>query len=88
MKTQNITLKHVNMLCHKCVMNVIRTLSQIQGIKEMDVDLDTNYIRLKYINPKYTKNMIKKMIKDAIEGTNSTRINSYLLVAKVPVPKN
>ncbi|PKM94445.1 MAG: copper resistance protein CopZ [Firmicutes bacterium HGW-Firmicutes-1] len=68
MKTQTIILKQVNMLCHRCVMNVISTLSQVQGIKELNVDLETHYIKFKYINSSFTRGMVKRLIKESIEG--------------------
>lgn len=75
MKTQTVIIKHVNMLCHRCVINVMKALGQIQGIKELDIDLDKHYIRLKYINTKYNKDRIKKIVKEAIEGVD--KLKSY-----------
>lgn len=74
MKTQTIILKHVNMLCHRCVMNVIMALGQIQGIKELNVDLDTHYIKFKYTNQSVTRATVIRLIKDSIEGVKSVGV--------------
>lgn len=68
MKSQTIRLKQENMLCHRCVMNVIKTLSQIHGIEELNVDLETHRIKLKYNDSSITKDMIIALVDESIEN--------------------
>jgi len=68
MKSHTIKLKHVDMLCHRCVMNVAKTLSQIRGIEELKVELKTHYIMLKYSDPSITEEMIKSLIQESLEN--------------------
>lgn len=68
MKSHTIKLKQENMLCHRCVMNVVKTLSQIHGIEELNVDLETHCIKLKYNDSSITKEMIITLIEESIEN--------------------
>lgn len=68
MKNHIIKLKEENMLCHRCVMNVVKALSQIQGIEELKVDLETHYIKVKYSDINVTKEMIMTLVQESIEN--------------------
>ena len=68
MKSHTIRLKEVDMLCHRCVMNVVRTLSQIHGIEELKVDLETHYIKLKYNDREVTKEMVMTLVQESIKN--------------------
>lgn len=73
MKTQTIKLKNVNMLCHRCVTNVVRSLSQVEGMKELHVDLKTHQIKFVYINHSVSKEMVIALVKESIEGVKVIR---------------
>lgn len=66
MKNHRIKLKQENMLCHRCVMNVIRTLSQLPGIEELNVDLDTKKIEIKYSGNGISKEMVEGIVEQSI----------------------
>ncbi|AUS97395.1 copper resistance protein CopZ [Clostridium thermosuccinogenes] len=66
MKSRRIKLKQENMLCHRCVMNVIRTLSQLPGIEELNVDLDTKRIEIKYSGKGISKEMVENIVEQSI----------------------
>ncbi|MGD9568952.1 MAG: heavy-metal-associated domain-containing protein [Sedimentibacter sp.] len=64
--TQTIKLKQSNMLCNRCLTNVVKALSLIEGIQELNVNLDKKLIKITYDNDKFTKKVIQKIINDSI----------------------
>lgn len=68
MKNHIVKLKQENMLCHRCVMNVVKTLCQIHGIEELKVDLESHSIKLKYNDTNITKEMIQALVQESIEN--------------------
>lgn len=66
MKSHVIKLRQSNMLCSRCLLNVVQTLSQIQNIKSMDVNLDSKLIKITVKSNNINKNRIKKIVNDAI----------------------
>lgn len=66
MKIHSIKLKQSNMLCHRCLLNVVSGLSQLHSIQELDVDLDTKVIKLMYNDKEISKGEIQKIIDDSI----------------------
>lgn len=47
-------------------MNVIRTLSQLPGIEELNVDLDTKRIEIKYSGKGISKEMVENIVEQSI----------------------
>lgn len=47
------------MLCHRCLMNVVRTLSLVKGLEEIHVNLESKKIRITYIDEEISKDDIK-----------------------------
>ncbi|NOW04226.1 hypothetical protein [Clostridium beijerinckii] len=41
MKSYSLSFKQENMLCHRCLMNVVKTLSSLQGLLGVDVSLES-----------------------------------------------
>ena len=68
MKSHTIKFKEENMLCHRCVMNVVKALSQIRGIEELKVDLETHYIMIRYNDKNVTKEMVTMLVQESIEN--------------------
>lgn len=66
MKSHRIKLKQENMLCHRCLMNVIRTLSWLPGIEELNVDLATKRIEIKYSGKGISKEMVEEIVEQSI----------------------
>ncbi|KAF5049106.1 hypothetical protein SDC9_99550 [bioreactor metagenome] len=58
---QNIKLKQSNMLCNRCLTNVIKALSLIAGIQELNVNLNKKLIKITYDNNKFSKKVIQKI---------------------------
>lgn len=74
MKSHRIKLKKGNMLCHRCVMNVIRTLSQLPGIDELNVDLDTKKIEIKLNGNSISKEMVVDIVEESIVNSKVYRL--------------
>lgn len=61
-----VKLKQSNMLCNKCLTNVVKALSLIEGIQELNVNLDKKLVKITYENDKFSKKVIQKIINDSI----------------------
>ncbi len=48
MESHKICMTKENMLCHTCMLHVIRSLSRLPGIEELNVDLDAKKIEITY----------------------------------------
>ena len=72
MKVYTIELKEVDMLCSKCVMRVLKVLTKMEAIKDLEVDLHNKSIKIVSNNPDITKDMIATVINNSIMGTVST----------------
>lgn len=66
MRMHTINLKQVDMLCHKCLLNVVKAISHIDGIQELDVDLESKKIKISYDNDKFSRQIIQDIISQAI----------------------
>lgn len=66
MKSHTIKLKQDNMLCHKCVLNVVKTLSKLPGIEVLNVNLDTKRIEIKFSGNSIPKDMVEDIIEQSI----------------------
>jgi copper chaperone len=66
MRKHKIKFKQENILCHKCVMNVAKVLSQIKSIKEFGVDGDSKIIYVIYEGNKLSKEKIMQTVNDFI----------------------
>ena len=69
-----IKLKKVNMLCNKCVMHVLKTLTKLEGIKELEVNLNKKSIRIVLSDQSITRDMIITMVNNAIEGIKPMKL--------------
>ncbi|MEL7647618.1 MAG: heavy-metal-associated domain-containing protein [Sedimentibacter sp.] len=61
-----VKLKQSNMLCNRCLTNVVKALSLIEGIKELNVNLDKKSIKITYENENFSKEVIQKIINESI----------------------
>lgn len=66
MKNHTVKIKGSNMLCHRCVMNVFKALSEIEGIQEFDVSLETNRIKVVYNDKHLDREKITQIVHEAI----------------------
>ena len=66
MRDHTVNLKQDNMLCHRCLMNVVKALSHIEGIKELKVSLEEKNIKITYDNGKFTEQMVQDIVNEAI----------------------
>lgn len=66
MKVHTVKLKQDNMLCNKCLTNVVNSISRIDGIKELNVSLDKKVIKIVYENEKVSKEVIQNIVNDSI----------------------
>lgn len=61
-----VKLKQSNMLCNRCLTNVVKALSPLEGIKELNVNLDKKLVKITYENENLSRKMIQKIINDSI----------------------
>lgn len=66
MKSRNVKLKQDNMLCNRCMMNVVKSLSQLQRLEEIQVDLESKKIKIKYDDETISKDDIKYIVNQSI----------------------
>jgi copper chaperone CopZ len=66
MKVQTVKFKQVDMLCEKCVLNVVKALSHIEGIQELEINLEERRVKITYDNNKFSRQKILYMINESI----------------------
>lgn len=66
MKSYSVKFKQDNMLCDRCLMNVVKSLSALESIEELDVSLDTKKIKLKYNDQTLSKDEIRNIVDQSI----------------------
>lgn len=66
MKSYIVSFKQHNMLCDRCLINVVRTLSLLQGLEKIDVNLDSKRIKITYRDEHVSKDDIKYIVNKSI----------------------
>lgn len=66
MKIHSVNLKQDNMLCRKCLLNVVKALSFIEGIQEFEVNLEKKRIKVIYDNKKFSRQIIQDIVNESI----------------------
>lgn len=66
MKSYSLSFKQENMLCHRCLMNVVKTLSSLQGLVGADVNLESRKIKITYKGKKILRDEIKDIVNKSI----------------------
>ncbi|MBU3192268.1 copper resistance protein CopZ [Clostridium bowmanii] len=65
MKDFTVNFKQYNMLCDKCLINVIKCISNLHGIDGLEISLESKKIKIIYKD----KTVSKKMIQDKVNET-------------------
>ncbi|CUU47812.1 heavy-metal-associated domain-containing protein [Clostridium beijerinckii] len=66
MKSYSLSFKQENMLCHRCLMNVVKTLSSLQGLLGVDVSLESKKIKVIYRDKEISRDDIKGIVNRSI----------------------
>lgn len=66
MKSHKVKFKQDNMLCHRCVMNAVKTLNQLREIDELSVDFSSKIVKVVYRDDKISREMIKEAVNESI----------------------
>ncbi|MBN7575123.1 copper resistance protein CopZ [Clostridium sp. 2-1] len=66
MKSYSLSFKQENMLCHRCLMNVVKTLSSLQGLLGVDVSLESKKIKVIYRDKEVSRDDIKEIVNRSI----------------------
>lgn len=66
MKKHTIKFKQENILCHKCVINAAKALSQIENIREFNIDIDSKMIQVIYESDKISTEILKEVVNNSI----------------------
>jgi copper chaperone len=67
-KKHTVKFKQENILCHRCVINAAKALSQIKGVLGFNIDIDSKIVQVMYTGNKISKEIIKEVINDSIIG--------------------
>jgi copper chaperone CopZ len=59
------------MLCHRCLMKAAKAVSFIEGIQEINMDLEKKLIKITYNNKNTSRYEIENIINEAITGEKS-----------------
>lgn len=54
------------MLCHRCLMTVVKTLNSVEGLEEIHVDLESKKIKTTYKDGTISKEEIKNIVNRSI----------------------
>ncbi len=54
------------MLCHRCLMTVVKTLNSVEGLEEIHVDLESRKIKITYKDENISKDEIKDIVNRSI----------------------
>jgi len=67
MKSHTIKLKQENMLCYRCLLNVVQGLSQLKSIQGFDVNLDRRSVKVIYSDSNISREEIQRIVNESIE---------------------
>lgn len=62
MKSYVTKFKQENMLCHKCLINVVKSLSELESLQEINVDMNSQKIKVVYKDKSISKDGIKYIV--------------------------
>lgn len=71
MQTKSIEIHQTNMFCSRCLYNVLMALSKVDHIKDLDIDLNSKMIKMKYQDDELSNKEIRCMINKAITTGNT-----------------
>lgn len=66
MKKHTIVFKKVDILCYRCLLNIVNALSPIEGIQEFNVNLENKRVKIIYTDEKYTRKKFINIINESI----------------------
>ncbi|HEY5562345.1 MAG TPA: heavy metal-associated domain-containing protein [Clostridiaceae bacterium] len=66
MKDYTVNFKQYNMLCYKCLINVVKCLSNLHGIEDIELNLQSKKIKVIYKDKTISKNMIQAVVNETI----------------------
>ncbi|MGV8980618.1 heavy-metal-associated domain-containing protein [Clostridium sp.] len=77
MKDYIVNFKQYNMLCDKCLINVVKCLSNIHGIDGFEISLESKKIKVMYKDKTISKKMIQDMVNQTILTGKVKNIYSF-----------
>ena len=66
MKDCTVNFRQYNMLCDRCLINVVKCLSSLNGIKDLEISLESKKIKVIYKDETISKKMIYDMVNETI----------------------
>ena len=66
------------MLCHRCLMTVVKTLNSVEGLEEIHVDLESKKIRITYKDENISSDEIKDIVNKSILSGKVLKIEHSL----------
>jgi len=74
MKNYVTKFKQENMLCYRCLMNVVKSLSELKSLQEINVDMDSQKIKVVYNDKNISKEDIKYIVNESILSGKIVRL--------------
>jgi copper chaperone CopZ len=65
-KRNTLKFKEDIILCHRCVINAVKALSQLPNVEEFSVDINTKIVQVVYKENKISKEAIRNAVNDSI----------------------
>ncbi|AJA48616.1 copper chaperone [Clostridium pasteurianum DSM 525 = ATCC 6013] len=66
MKDSIVKFKQYNMLCNRCLINVVKCLSNLPGVKSLELSLESKKIKVIYEDKTISRKMIQNMVNETI----------------------
>ena len=66
MKSHTIKLNQKNMLCHRCLLNVVQGLSNVKSVQGFDIDLKKKIVKVIYSGSNISREDIQKVVNESI----------------------
>lgn len=63
---KKIEFRQSNMYCSSCFVNAVSALAEVDGVREMDVDMQSKTIRLQVDNDAMGRKKIQELVNRAI----------------------
>lgn len=74
MRSHTVKLKEVDMLCNKCVLHVLKVLTKVEKLQELEVDLNKKIIKIVFNDDSFTKERVTNMVNNALLGIKSKKL--------------
>lgn len=76
MRGYTLKFKQENMLCDKCLKNVVKSLSALPNVEEISVNLETRKIKVTYNDKSLSKEKVRDIVNQSILTGKTIKLDS------------